>query len=174
MEGTRSGPPHAFQQHTAGCTHHLPAETPKAPAWPAHSTSSASLRLRGSALDPLRLCPGSTAPVQLRPIDRGGSTVALSFFWVCLTVSKQLHPVPASVSKISLKSVLDRTELYWSLPFPLLAYSDCGSRLESSLGFFRKKKKVLMTNKTKILFYLNLAWRTSEFIRIIFWDKGLG
>lgn len=145
MEGTRSGQPHAFQQHTAGCTHHLPAETPKAPAWPTHSTSSASLRLRGSALDPLRLCPGFKVFVQLRPIARGGYTAALSFLWVCLTVSKQLHPVPASVSKISLKSVLVRVELYWSLPFPLLAYSDCGSRLASCLGFFRKKQKSYST-----------------------------
>lgn len=100
---------------------------------------AAPARLRASALDQLRLRPQSRAFVQQDPMACGSSTVALPFPRVCLTAPKQLYSVPASVSKISLKSVLLRVELYWSLPFPLLASSDCGSQLESSLGFFRKK-----------------------------------
>lgn len=100
---------------------------------------AAPARLRASALDQLRLRPQSLAFVQQDPMACGSSTVALPFPRVCLTAPKQLYSVPASISKISLKSVLLRVELYWSLPFPLLASSDCGSQLESSLGFFRKK-----------------------------------
>ncbi|XP_036063499.1 predicted GPI-anchored protein 58 [Onychomys torridus] len=70
VEKERCGSPRASPPPMTARTHHLPAASPTAPAWPAHNTSSAPRRLRGPALDPPRPRPRPIGSAQSRPAER--------------------------------------------------------------------------------------------------------